>query len=172
MDPTEFNDVYLNDVLDKFSNENKTVVLKGNFKIDLFKYDSNIGSSTFQDKIYSIFLLLYISSPPPPQPPNPQNPITEKLQLSFNTMNKEKFKSELNSFDWPNLLNKNNENTDLSFDLLLENVKKSILKHAELKKVTIQEKNISFKLWITTSILKSIKTKIRIHRKFLRILPK
>ena len=84
MDPTEFNDVYLNDVLDKFSNENKTVVLKGNFKIDLFKYDSNIGSSTFQDKIYSIFLLLYISLPPPP----PQNPITEKLQLSFNTINK------------------------------------------------------------------------------------
>lgn len=72
MDPTEFNDVYLNDVLDKFSNENKTVVLKGNFKIDLFKYDSNIGSSTFQDKIYSIFLLLYISSPPPTsQPPKP-----------------------------------------------------------------------------------------------------
>ena len=168
MDPTEFNDVYLNDVLDKFSNENKTVVLKGNFKIDLFKYDSNIGSSTFQDKIYSIFLLLYISCPPAP----PQNPITEKLQLSFSKMNKEKFKSALNSFDWPNLLNKNNENTDLSFDLLLENVKKSILKHAELKKVTIQEKNISFKLWITTSILTSIKTKIRIHRKFLRILPK
>ena len=68
MDPTEFNDVYHNDVLDKFSNENKTVVLKGNFKIDLFKYDSNIGSSTFQDKIYSIFLLLYISSPPPHLP--------------------------------------------------------------------------------------------------------
>lgn len=122
---------------------------------------------------YTLFFSFFIFHPPlPPQPPNPQNPITEKLQLSFSKMNKEKFKSALNSFDWPNLLNKNNENTDLSFDLLLENVKKSILKHAELKKVTIQEKNISFKLWITTSILTSIKTKIRIHRKFLRILPK
>lgn len=162
MDPTEFNDVYFNDVFDKLSNENKTVVLKGKFKIDLFKYDSNIDSSTFQDKIYSIFLLLYISSP---QPPNPQNPITEKLQHSFNTMNKEKFKSDLNSLDWPNVLNKNNENTDLSSDLFLENVKKSI---PNLKKETIQEKNISFKLWITTGILTSIKTKIRIHRKFLQ----
>lgn len=83
MDPTEFNDVYLNDVLDKFSNENKTVVLKGNFKIDLFKYDSNIGSSTFQDKIYSIFLLLYISSPPPPPTSQPPKPYYGKTPTQF-----------------------------------------------------------------------------------------
>lgn len=83
MDPTEFNDVYLNDVLDKFSNENKTVVLKGNFKIDLFKYDSNIGSSTFQDKIYSIFLLLYISSPPPLPTSQPPKPYYGKTPTQF-----------------------------------------------------------------------------------------
>ena len=44
MDSTEFNDVYLHDVLEKLSNENKTVVLMGNFNIDLLKYDSDIDS--------------------------------------------------------------------------------------------------------------------------------
>ena len=44
MDSAEFNDVYLHDVLEKLSNENKTVVLVGNFNIDLLKYDSDIDS--------------------------------------------------------------------------------------------------------------------------------
>ena len=63
MDPAEFNDVYLNDVLEKLSNENKTVVLKGNFNVDLLKYNSNIDSSIFLDKMYSSFVLPYISFP-------------------------------------------------------------------------------------------------------------
>ena len=63
MDPAEFNDVHLHDVLEKLSNENKTVVLMADFNIDLLKYDSNIDSSTFPDKTYFSFLLPYISSP-------------------------------------------------------------------------------------------------------------
>ena len=49
-------------------------------------------------------------------------------------MNKEKFKSELNSLDWPNVLWINNNNIDLLFDLFFEDVNKLILKHAPLKK--------------------------------------
>ena len=63
MDTTEFNHVYRHDMLEKLSNENKTVVLMGDFNIDLLKYDSNTDSSTFLDKMYSSFLLPYISSP-------------------------------------------------------------------------------------------------------------
>ena len=63
MDPAEFNYVYHHDVLEKLSKEYKTLVLMGNFNIDLLKYDSNIDSSTFLDKMYSSFLLPYISSP-------------------------------------------------------------------------------------------------------------
>ena len=62
-DPAEFNNVYLHDVLEKLSNEIKTVVLMGNFNIDLLKYDSNIDSSIFLDKMCSSFLLPYILSP-------------------------------------------------------------------------------------------------------------
>ena len=56
IDPAQFNDVYLHDVLEKLSNESKTVVLMGDFNIDLLKYDSNIDSSTFLDKMYSSFV--------------------------------------------------------------------------------------------------------------------
>ena len=83
-------------------------------------------------------------------------------------MNEERFKCELNGLDWPNILRINNDNVDLSFDLFYENVKKLILKHAPLKKLTIQEKKLRLKPWITTGILTSIKTKNRIYRKFLR----
>ena len=43
-----------------------------------------------------------------------------------------------------------------------------ILKHAPLKTLTIQEKKLRLKPWITTGILTSVKTKNRIYRKFLR----
>ena len=48
-------------------------------------------------------------------------------------MNEEKFKSELNSLDLPNVLHISNGNVDLSFDLFLDNVNKLILKHLILK---------------------------------------
>ena len=47
MDLAEFNDIYPHDVLEKLSNENKTVILISDFNIDFLKYDSNIDSSTF-----------------------------------------------------------------------------------------------------------------------------
>ena len=83
-------------------------------------------------------------------------------------MTEEKLKSELNSLDWQNVLCINNDNVNLSLDLFLEKVKKLVVKDAPLKKLTIQEKKLRLKPWITTGILTSIKTKNRIYRKFLR----
>ena len=77
--------------------------------------------------------------------PTKKGPATETLQHSFKTMDKEKFKSELNSLDWPNVLHINNNSVDLSFDLFLENVNKFILKHAPLKKL-LQERNYVWNL--------------------------
>ena len=54
----------------------------------------------------------------------------------------------------------NKGNIDLLFDLFNENVNKLILKHAPLKKLTVQEKKLRLKPWITTDILTSIKQKI------------
>ena len=45
MDPSEFNDFYLNELLNNLRKENKQIVLMGDFNIDLIKYDSNADSS-------------------------------------------------------------------------------------------------------------------------------
>ena len=41
MNPTEFIDIYLSELLQTFSKEDKTIILMGDFNIDLLKYDYN-----------------------------------------------------------------------------------------------------------------------------------
>ena len=60
MNPTEFLDIYLSELLQKFSKEDKTIMLMGDFNIDLLKYNHNTDSASFLD---SNFLLPYISTP-------------------------------------------------------------------------------------------------------------
>ena len=63
MNPTEFIDIYLSELLQKFSKEDKTIMLMGDFNIDLLKYDHNTDSASFLDSLYTNFLLPYISTP-------------------------------------------------------------------------------------------------------------
>ena len=63
MNPSEFNDVYLHKLLQNFENENKQIVLMGDFNIDMSKYDKNKDSATFLDSMYSKLLLPYITAP-------------------------------------------------------------------------------------------------------------
>ena len=63
MNQTEFIDIYLSELLQKFSKEDKTIMLMGDFNIDLLKYDHNTDSASFLDSLYANFLLPYISTP-------------------------------------------------------------------------------------------------------------
>ena len=63
MSPTEFINIYLSKLLQKFSKEGKTIMLMGDFNIDLLKYDHNTDSASFLDSLYTNFLLPYISTP-------------------------------------------------------------------------------------------------------------
>ena len=49
MDLDEFNDNYLNTLLDKISKENKSVFLLGDFNVDLLKYDKHAPTNEFLD---------------------------------------------------------------------------------------------------------------------------
>ena len=51
MHSSEFNSVYLNDLLKKLSHENNKIILMGDFNIDLLKYDTQGDSSDFLDAI-------------------------------------------------------------------------------------------------------------------------
>ena len=56
-------DIYLSELLQTFSKEDKTIMLMGDFNIDLLKYDHNTDSASFLDPLYPNFLLPYISTP-------------------------------------------------------------------------------------------------------------
>ena len=63
MNPTEFIDIYLSELLQKLSREDKTIMLMGDFNIDLLKYDTNKDSTMFLDIMYTNFLLPYRKIP-------------------------------------------------------------------------------------------------------------
>ena len=63
MEPKDFNDTFLQNLIEKLCFENKNVILKGDFNIDILKYDTNKDSEEFLNKMYTNFLLPYITSP-------------------------------------------------------------------------------------------------------------
>ena len=63
MEVTEFNDVFLQNILEKLSYENKEIIVMDDFNIDILKHDSNSDSATFLDNMYENLLLPYITSP-------------------------------------------------------------------------------------------------------------
>ena len=63
MNPAEFNDLYLQNLLDTLAFENKDIFLMGDFNINILQYDNNKDSQEFLDKMHSNFLMPYISSP-------------------------------------------------------------------------------------------------------------
>ena len=63
MEVTEFNDIFLLNILEKLSYENKEIIVMGDFNIDILKYDSNCDSAPFLDNMYENLLLPYITSP-------------------------------------------------------------------------------------------------------------
>ena len=60
MDLNEFNDYYINNLLDKLSKENKTVFLLGDFNIDLSNYDQYSLTNEFLDSLSAHMLLPHI----------------------------------------------------------------------------------------------------------------
>ena len=60
---SEHNNDYLENLLEKLSLENKTLVLLGDFDADLLKYHTDSDISNFLDSMYSSLLLPHITSP-------------------------------------------------------------------------------------------------------------
>ena len=63
MNLNEFNDNYLNILLQKISKEKKNFCLLGNFNVDLLKYDKHAGTDEFIDSLSSYMYLPYILHP-------------------------------------------------------------------------------------------------------------
>ena len=63
MDLNEFNDYYLNELLHKLFSENKSVILLGDFNVDLMKYDNHHSTNEFLDSLPSHLFLPHITQP-------------------------------------------------------------------------------------------------------------
>ena len=63
MNINEFNDDYLNELLDKLSKENKTIFLLGDFNINLLNYDIHPPTNEFLDSLSSHNFLPHILHP-------------------------------------------------------------------------------------------------------------
>ena len=63
IDLNEFNDYYLNELLHKLSSENKSVILLGDFNVDLMKYDNHHSTNEFLDSLSSHLFLPHITQP-------------------------------------------------------------------------------------------------------------
>ena len=59
----EFNDDYLNDLLDKLSKENNTIFHLGDFNINLLNYDTHLPTNKFLDSLSSHYFLPIYCSP-------------------------------------------------------------------------------------------------------------
>ena len=63
MDLDEFNDNYLNTLLDKISKKNKSVFLLGDFNVDVLKYDKHAPTNEFLDSLSLHMFLPCIAQP-------------------------------------------------------------------------------------------------------------
>ena len=57
MNINEFNDDYLNELLDKLSKENQTIFLLGDFNINMLNYDIHPPTNEFLDSVSSLYFL-------------------------------------------------------------------------------------------------------------------
>ena len=84
---------------------------------------------------------------------------------NYKSLNKGLFEYDLWNTKWDEILKVNRGDVDSSFESFLKRFNQILDKHAPYKKLSIQEVKLSYKHWITTEILNSIKNKNRIHRK-------
>ena len=63
MDLDEFNDIYLNSLLDKMSKESNSIFLVVDFNVDLMKYNHHAPTNEFLDSPSSHMLLPHIIQP-------------------------------------------------------------------------------------------------------------
>ena len=89
------------------------------------------------------------------------------LRRCYKNFNNESFTEDINKVDWPNII-KENDNPNLSTARFIKVFDSVLDKHAPLKYLTKKQLKSHGKPWITKGILKSIKIKDRIYKKYLK----
>ena len=188
MHPSEFNDIYLKDLPENLSHKNKTIVIMGDFNIDLLKYVTEKDSANFLDSMYASFLLRYISTPSRVTPRSKtlidnifsnniedgsisgnivttisdhyaqflllqnlnKNSINSEIyHQDFKKLSKNNLERDLFNTNWDAILEVNNGAVDKSFESFITTVNSIIGEHAPFKKISVKERKLRAKPWIT-----------------------
>ena len=89
-------------------------------------------------------------------------------QRNMKNLNEEALKSDIKNIHWDNVLNTNSMDINQSFSNFYTIINNILDIHAPFKKLSKREIKLKSKPWITKGILKSIKIKNKIHKKFLK----
>ena len=165
MDLDEFNDNYLNTLLDKISKENNSVFLLGDFNVDLLKYDKHATgnlTSSISDHLPQFLIVPDIFLNLSPSKSN----IYER---DWNKFDQENFILGYLAVDWTDIIKSEKKNIDFSFECFLKKFNLILDKYLPLKKLTKQKLKFKTKPWITPGLQKSISVKNKFLTKFIKM---
>ena len=89
------------------------------------------------------------------------------FKRDMSNFNKDDFILDLLEIDWNHTLQINNNDTNFSFNNFYQKVNGIIDNHLPLKKITKKELKQQFKPWITRGIIKAIKTRDQLFKKYI-----
>ena len=171
MDLNEFNDYYLNELLHKLSSENKSVILLGDFNVDLMKYDNHHSTNGFLDSLSLHLFLPHITQP------NRIRDTSKTLidNIFSSTLIENTISGHLTatisdhyfSVDWNSLFH-NDKDVNLYFNIFFKRINAILDNHAPLRNVTKKKLRFRSKSWITLGLQKTISIKNNLFAKFLK----
>ena len=86
----------------------------------------------------------------------------------WKTFNNTTFSADYKSTDWPNIMQIDKGNPNLSFHNYIEEVEKMISNYAPLRKIKKQELKFKSKPWINSGLQKSMAIKNKLFGKFIK----
>ena len=85
---------------------------------------------------------------------------TEVYHQDFQKINEKKFENDLQNNIWEDAIELLSDDVDKLFETFFSTIKSIIDRHAPLKKMSLKERKLKLKRWLTKGILTSIKNRL------------
>ena len=93
---------------------------------------------------------------------------TDVYHQDLQYINEKRLENNLRNTSWDDVLEVHSEDVDKSSDTFFSTINSIIDRHAPLKKMSLKERKLKLKPWITKGILISIDNKNKTYRKYCR----
>ena len=93
---------------------------------------------------------------------------TDVYHQDFQYINEKRLENNLRNTSWDDVLEVHSEDVDKSSDTFFSTINSIIDRHAPLKKMSLKERKLKLKPWITKGILTSIDNKNKTYGKYCR----